>query len=880
LTVGFTGISAPLSFAMSGDRGQLEDDVALLLNNLVGLFNQAYERYLPGAIPRLLETKDVLQTVNEVLDTFLQPTACIDAERAAAKARGLPRNFSDWSLVLPRTLQEAMENLIDGFMAHNSTGSKHLGAALRIPESQGEYLDVEAEVDINVTAVALQGLSQVRSLRILPHTQAISLDADVTCPSVRAPWRPAAIAEGALSIRGGVNAGAVYVEAPCGRVQIRGDLVLDVQKGLALPAPPPMTLEFAICLLQSFVEINMTDVVMDFLESRGVALEPNHGPAVWVNSEFCRSYPEACSLLGTISNASPEQWNSCIRLVRDYTNSRCKMFGNQESPPVQQGIDTNGFPFVDSSSVTLWMYSLLAVLLLASATVAIAVAVPKAPATTEDGALLPRCSLAQVCRTPRATWAAVGMSAISLVLAVGLVLKVLAVFVLLVVCVKATASIDSLGGGFADITYPQFTYLGFSAQLENASMTLINLAWIGASVIIPFVIFGLQLALWLTPAFIRHRCFISHATIFIGRLSFQQLLSVLNTAACLASVLDLPAGVKVPYGLGVEFGHTADVASAFCMVLVSLSFCRLLRAEAAQPARPSSFKVALKGDAAAGAVAVGTVVWLFAGYLHIEFAEAAGTLRPVSQLSGVGLISCLDPLQAFPLIMTTVLAPFAQVVGHLLSRVKLLPSSANILRDFGHGFAFLDLFAVGIFILACPIGIGRFVPYTFQQTMLPLVCELFDVLTGKECVVLNLTPMPWGPAGMMLSGAGSVALFYMNAVADVQAVGSPRSREDPSGREPSPQSSQPRPADASLQVATRADSNGVATLAQVAYSVDVRSISSFASVDQPPHLCNSELAVLSRSACEDAARSESGCAPFQTGGASVQAAGASSQRAS
>eukprot|EP00913_Durusdinium_trenchii_P012674 g11901.t1 len=102
LQMKFENLAAPLSF-ITHTQGALENAVANLLNNGVGLFNQVYQPLLPGAIQR-------------------KPGRCIDPALASQQVRNVfPEHYSNWPPIFDNFMRQWIDNFFDGFIAHNTS---------------------------------------------------------------------------------------------------------------------------------------------------------------------------------------------------------------------------------------------------------------------------------------------------------------------------------------------------------------------------------------------------------------------------------------------------------------------------------------------------------------------------------------------------------------------------------------------------------------------------------------------------------------------------------------------------------------------------------------------------------------------------------------
>lgn len=780
LNVAFAGVSEKLEFAAE-TVGALEVDLANFINCNVDLFNAVYLNYLPSGISRALSSRRGLRFLNRQFSTALAPTKCMDKEVAKQKANQLGK-IEDWRPLLDGQIRKAIDAITDGFLAHNYTdvrrGMREL-PALNLSTSTGTLLTLSAQ------RLQFEGLDKFRALRLLLPDEAdpksLKNRVAIDCPTDAEPWRPTVALDAKIVARGVSVPGTVQAIAPCGRMEVDVDAVLDLPAMLALPAPFPLP-----CAFRAFSTLRLKNLSSAWTESADVAV--GSGSPV---EELCASFPSLCSwasgLLGDVV------WEDLFDSLRSKALDRCsEVLGDDASLSVKQ--QGSSEPWYLKNDMSLWMGMLIATAALATLGAAATTRLSPGSMCTEwymDGLSG---------RKPKAYAHAV-VAVLSSVLCFAFVLRFLATFMLPVAATHAHFDVGPFGTDVESLELITFTLPSMVTHFIEAKAYLSALLLAGGQ-LVAFCVFSTLFCVWFTPFFRENRRLLVRVTVWMNRIVFvdvvffAHIIPVLNRD--LTFPLDITTRLRTVAGSAMYFGGISNLLTIVCcfelLRLQSLSpilarevATKVAEARARQPSRIKTMGMAARAICGL-LVCVGLVMWLCCTLLTAEFTGLAGMLIPTADFRGVDLfrLTCIGgPFLGACLFLTAILAPAIQALMPFALRLQGRQHSDHLalkfLRELGDAFAIPDVVLSGyVAFMLNADNVARWIGHN----KFPVLADSIEHIGGVQAIGLN--PAVWwlGFVAMLLGLIGSFGLFFSNAKADVIFASVARSLEKPEEAQP------------------------------------------------------------------------------------------------
>lgn len=764
----FQQLAAPLSF-VTRTQGALENALANLLNNGVGLFNQVYQPLLPGAIQRFAGSQKLIQTVNNQLSQQMKPQTCIDPALASQQVRNVfPQYYGDWPPVFGNWARQLIDSFFDGFIASNTSVLEDFGAMPKVP------LPLDGKVALR--QLIATGLDQVSQLRVaLPtadHPSWLENKAVAKCPTDQAPWRPTFAVNGSLVAGNFGGDGLVSLEMPCGTLDAEVDVVVDFWHLMDLQIPPTMT----CAMMSPLAKLDIKKVNATWGGSGRVKVQPKDGPAQYPVDQMCTLHPDACKLADEMREfvSSTEGATRLYHMARDKVLSKCT--SPQLSAEQEEGLqkDQQGYTYVEPDDYKVWLGSAVVILALAATyTFAATLGRLVKPDTCESADLSPTSSLplATICwyGTP-ASRSVGGIPKISTfvastLMAAGLVARILACFWL--PFASAGVSLEQKTGGtiFKDETLLQYTFFGIGEQFYLGGSLYCQILWFFMSLVSALTCHAILLLVWLTPFLASHRRKLLMAALVLGRFALSEAETTGNTAMVLGNAVPMPLGMVQKMSLGLEAGAYTSWFATACTVFANLLLLKILP-------RPVAPKEWASGEAprfitivqAVNSVMMvaGICVWYFCDFMHAETGGIAGALIPPANYSGSGLGKSDLGLHIF-IILTAGVCPLMHIVAFVLGWTGKAPKVARGLAAVATSFCLLDLFTIG-YLATFLEGVNGFASSAVHDFAKPL-CELSQEALGKDCLTMTASVVPLGTVGLL------VATAAWSALAAVQVLG-------------------------------------------------------------------------------------------------------------
>ncbi|CAE8735620.1 unnamed protein product, partial [Polarella glacialis] len=561
----------------SKTTGRLEAGISALLNNGVILFSQVYQKFLPGAVARAVGSPKCLSAVNKVLAAHVAPGVCIGAEEAWMRVRqALPEFYGNWPPIFGNFMRDAVDNLLDGFIAHNVT---RVTKGLELMPSYS----VKGIESVQLRELAFMGMDQVSHLRVLlPDEQepgSLAMEAEVLCPTSAAPWSPELVVNGSLAAGAISGDGLVRLEAPCGTVRAKANVEVDLWSLMDMDVPPSL----ACALLSPLSKLDFTSVQRTFNGGGKLVVQPLLGTAQEPLKQLCQLHPKFCALGGVFAGSISDAGGATkvFHKLRNLTLSHCA--GVQKTPPAAQPAgtamrDSLGYSYHDPADSYIWIGSGVATLALALAYMLAAGLVQRMTGGVDcrTGA---SCSLATICMSKGTKTAQALTFGTSLLLATGLTLRILSSFWLPFASADVVAVQTQSGSEIIpQMALLEYTYFGIAQGFLDGGSMYCYLLWLLTSVSFSLAGNALLLLLWLTPAFASKREELLWLALLLGRFAFQELETLGNTAIALDSTIQLPLNMEGRVLLTFQAGAFVSLAASAFSVTTALWLLSLLPA--------------------------------------------------------------------------------------------------------------------------------------------------------------------------------------------------------------------------------------------------------------------------------------------------------------
>jgi len=753
----FQDLAAPLSF-ITRTQGALENAVANLLNNGVGLFNKVYQPLLPGAIQRFAGSQKLIQTLNNQLQQQMKPEKCIDPALASQQVRNVfPQYYGNWPPIFDNFLRQWIDNFFDGFIAHNTSSIEDFG---NMPP-----LNVPLNGKVALRELIATGLDQVSELRVLlpsaEHPSWLGNKAVAKCPSPQAPWRPTFVVNGSFSAGNFGGDGLVSVEMPCGTMDAELDVVVDFWHLMDLQIPPSMT----CAMLSPLQKLDIKRVNATWGGSGRVKVQPKDGAAQYPVEQMCDMHPDVCKL----ADQMREYFSSTAGATRLYQMARDNVLKQCTTPQLasveeEQGFqkDQNGYSYIPADNYKVWLGGALVILALAATYTFAATLVRLMNPDSCESADLSHTSklpLATICwlGTPASPTVGslpkISTFVTSTLLAAGLVARILACFLL--PFAATGASIEQKTGGtiFKNDTLLQYTFFGIGEQFYLGGSLYCQILWFFMSLISALTCHAILLLVWLTPFLAPYRRKLLVAALVLGRFALSEAETTGNTAMVLSNTVPLPLGTVQKLYLGLEAGAYTSWFATVCTVCGNLMLLKILPTPDA-PKEWASGKapryITILQALNSVLMLAGICVWYICDFMHAETGGIAGALIPPASYSGSGL-GRTDLGLHILIIVTAGICPLMHVVAFIVGLTGKAPQVARGLAALATSFCLLDLFAIG-FLATFIEGVNGFASSAVYDFAKP-VCDLTKEALDKECLTMSASVVPLGTIGLLVATA-------------------------------------------------------------------------------------------------------------------------------
>ncbi|CAK9076135.1 unnamed protein product [Durusdinium trenchii] len=620
LQMKFENLAAPLSF-ITHTQGALENAVANLLNNGVGLFNQVYQPLLPGAIQRFAACDKTVQSLNKALQQQMKPGRCIDPALASQQVRNVfPEHYSNWPPIFDNFMRQWIDNFFDGFIAHNTSVLDGLG---NMPQ-----LDVPLKGKVTLRQLIATGLNQVSELRVLlpssEHPSWLGNKAVAKCPTEQAPYHPTFAVNGSLFAGVFGGDGLVSLEMPCGTMEAELDVVVDFWQLMDTQIPPSLT----CALLSPFSKMDIMKVNATWGGNGRVLVQPKDGPAQYPVEQMCTMHPDACKYGDQMREwaSTTEGATRLYHMARDTVKKQCTSPQLAEKEDSAFFKDQLGYTYVTPDNLMLWLGSALVILALAATyTFAATLGRLMSTDTCESADLMPNTPLAAWTARPGGLGCLPTTSSSSLtmesctitLMAAGLVARVLACFWLPFAATGVTIEQKTGGTIFKNDTLLQYTFFGgLSKMIRTCQLRVQNeqticqfhlcqssmsklaaqpkklskqrgigqqfllggslycqILWFFMSM--AFTCHAIMLLVWLTPFLAPYRRKLLMVALVLGRFALSEAETTGNTAMVLSNDVALPLGMVQKLYLGLEAGAYTSWAATVFTVLANLLLLKI-----------------------------------------------------------------------------------------------------------------------------------------------------------------------------------------------------------------------------------------------------------------------------------------------------------------
>ncbi|CAK9075404.1 unnamed protein product [Durusdinium trenchii] len=780
LQMKFENLAAPLSF-ITHTQGALENAVANLLNNGVGLFNQVYQPLLPGAIQRFAACDKTVQSLNKALQQQMKPGRCIDPALASQQVRNVfPEHYSNWPPIFDNFMRQWIDNFFDGFIAHNTS-------VLEDGLGNMPQLDVPLKGKVTLRQLIATGLNQVSELRVLlpssEHPSWLGNKAVAKCPTEQAPYHPTFAVNGSLFAGVFGGDGLVSLEMPCGTMEAELDVVVDFWQLMDTQIPPSLT----CALLSPFSKMDIMKVNATWGGNGRVLVQPKDGPAQYPVEQMCTMHPDACKYGDQMREwaSTTEGATRLYHMARDTVKKQCTSPQLAEKAEEDSAFfkDQLGYTYVTPDNLMLWLGSALVILALAATyTFAATLGRLMSTDTCESADLMPNTPLATISWQGKNASYSVAASpklctiATSTLMAAGLVARVLACFWLPFAATGVTIEQKTGGTIFKNDTLLQYTFFGIGQQFLLGGSLYCQILWFFMSMVAAFTCHAIMLLVWLTPFLAPYRRKLLMVALVLGRFALSEAETTGNTAMVLSNDVALPLGMVQKLYLGLEAGAYTSWAATVFTVLANLLLLKIdaghqLLRGGGRPDAPCSPKEWAEGKAPRYVTAVqavscvamvaGICVWYFCDFMHAETGGLAGALIPPANYSGSGL-GKTDLSLRILVIVTAGLCPLMHILAFAVGCSGKSPTVAQGLATMAASFCLLDLFAIG-FLATFLEGVNGFASSAVHDFAKPM-CELVQEALNQDCLTMTASVVPLGTIGLLLATSAWSALVAVQVM--------------------------------------------------------------------------------------------------------------------
>jgi len=317
-------------------------------------------------------------------------------------------------------------------------------------------------------------------------------------------------------------------------------------------------------------------------------------------------------------------------------------------------------------------------------------------------------SLAAACWAS-GTWGPLRAMAISIALAISLILRLLSVSIYPVALVDMAFNIPRVGGDIAHLQLSEFNFLSLVEHFWESKAYICSILLFTASLLVATLVILLVLAIWVTPIFSHHR---RPVLILAGFLVRMATVDIIFFSLCMPVLdqdvqfpLDLTVKLRNHIEIGVLCGDISLLINiALCQYFIS-SFCM-----EQESGRLSYRHGALDMLRVAQAlfIFIGITIWFSSSFLSCTVTDFAGAFLPPGRWSGCGLVvAAFKSNTAFGIavVLTSFVAPLAQgfgCVGFILLANRNSKLIASYVSKFGDVATNIDVFAVCFFSAFLP----------------------------------------------------------------------------------------------------------------------------------------------------------------------------------
>lgn len=768
--VSFDGVSTPLS-CTSKTEGALESDLALLFNHFVTLFNSLYLRYLPAAITRFASSERFRDLANKQLAELLKPTpagqsSCIDKDEAAKKADELPKN-ADWRQVFGGSVRKYVDNIADGFLAHNVTD-----VVDALNELEPLYMKTDTnDFEFRLNKLSLAGMSKVQQLRIMEpiatDPESINNLLSIACATPEMSWRPtismAGTVKSTTSPRKGVKVSTTF---PCGEAARAMYMPMDLHRALEMSVPPN-----PFCAVSAFSAMALTDGEQNFTDSLQVLVEIEGRDAEDPVATLCSTYPRLCARVSSVQKKiTGGRLNAALAASLKHARASC-----DDQPSMELKADDGSLG--DTSPVMLWVSTGVCIALLTALIATPALGFTNiAKNRANEGLPNPMAfdSCAQGNKRSRGF-----MIFTSALLATALVLRTVSIFCLNVAYSDTYVEQDSFGR-VMEIRLITFTFFGMVTHYWQAKAYLSSILLLVNSFTVAYLVILLPLILWLTPIFSKRRRMLLRGALFLSRFPFVDIIFFSILVPVLNSALKFPLGNTVYLNCSPDMGIFVGNISALCAIAALQC---LLAGAGLDPTHPVSIRRNSFSDLAAVGLPVescwrrtfkvgmpitffvGLVAWNCTNFFEVTFTQLAGDILDAKYFMPFDVVSDVwksQPIMAIELLVIVIFAPFLQTVAAALA-VLGNPPPAMLIREIGNTFAALEVFFAGF--VALTMEMDDIAEWIVMNKFGDL-CNMQESLTGAKCMGLK-PAICWGGAlALFISVVSSFGFAVSCAVVD------------------------------------------------------------------------------------------------------------------
>jgi len=738
------GLSTPL-VATPHTTGVLEGDLASLFNSFVSLFNAMYLRYVPAAIVRYSSSEQLRELANAQIAEIVKPTPegetkCIKPEEAAMKAREFPEK-ADFRDLFGGGVHKAMDNLVDGFLAHNATNIKD--ALKDVPPLRLKLESTELEFQLDEVDVA--GMSQVQLLRIL---QPDSADAEmllntvnIACPKEGVAWQPTVSMAATVATSQGKHKDLkIKASLPCGEAEATLRASFNMRKYVQLPLPPS-----APCVLAAFSEISLTGGYFSLKGFGQVLVELEGRAPEDPIATVCGTYPRLCDRFADVSNLNADPAFAHL-IAQAKASCSESLAGVRELQGGEAAEDADALSSL--LELGLWTLIALAIGVLTACISATALASAHVAKRRSDEGR-PNSLSAECCADKRFL-SRLFMVCTSALLVAAFVLRTVSTYFMAVAWSDIIIETEDFGrvGTVRVMTFVAYKMIEQYFEAGAFVSAILFGLMVGLTA---YGIFFLCLALWVTPVLAEKRRKYLAAAQFLSRLPFMDVVTYGHFIPILKSDMKFPLGVSAQLRCYPDMGMYVSVASTLCGIAAvqcirfglpaadEVSMQRISIPEIAVLGLPiESCKRRTRRIVKISIPVFFLFLWSCSQYFEVRFTQLTGDLLNPTAFGPLSLVEIMigeDLVAGLMLAILIFFAPLMQSLAAVFSVMGGLHFGGNrspavFLLELGNTFAALDVFFVGF--VACLIDLNSIMVWTMNDRFGEL-CALQEALLGAGC---------------------------------------------------------------------------------------------------------------------------------------------------